>query len=455
MLLEGRQPSVLIVAAKWWALSARLAAALMRHRCRVSALCPAGHPLAHVHGLDQVGHYAGIRSLASLSRALSDGRPDIVVPCDDGVVAQLQALHRQTSSLRSLIERSLGSPESFSVVSSRHELLATALELGIPIPQTMRVASVDDLAVWHGTIADTGVLKIDGESGGNGVRISRSLDESLAAWRDLTAPQSLATAWKRLAIDRDPLALWNRKIGASRGITIQRFIHARPANTMFACRNGEVLSLVSVLVVAADGPTGAATIIQRIQDERMAQAAILLARRLRLTGFYGLDFMIETDTGIPYLIEMNPRCTQLGHLEFPDQGSLAGAFSASLRGESRPPADRPILLDTIALFPQALAAMEAIEQHRDTTYFDVPWDQVRLVKELKLEPRPQRQLASRLYHAVKPLNRTTPVLFQNPSVEEIACNVVNDFQLRAANDLEVDSEYSDITKNPAQIGAHD
>ncbi len=168
------------------------------------------------------------------------------------------------------------------------------------------------------------MLKVDGMSAGQGVRISGSLEESLSAWQELRTPLSLVTAWKRLFIDRDPLVLWKRRNSAPAETTIQRFIRGRPANLMMSCWRGEVLSSVPVVVVAAEGPTGAATIFRRVRSERMTQAAKLIAARLQLSGFYGLDFVIESDTNVPYLIELNPRCTQLGHLDFPDQGCLVG-----------------------------------------------------------------------------------------------------------------------------------
>src|ERR1700722_18235152 len=159
----------------------------------------------------------------------------------------------------------------------------------------------------------------------------------------------------RLAIDRDPLAFWLRRRYRAPEASVQEFIPGRPANSMLVCWRGELLSIVSVLVVAAEGPTGAATIVRVIQDERMKNAAQLVASRLMLSGFYGLDFIIESGTGVPFLIEMNSRCTQLGHIEFAGQGCLAGILAAALRGEPRPEVRNPVLSDTIALFPQALA----------------------------------------------------------------------------------------------------
>ncbi|MDP9017500.1 MAG: hypothetical protein M3N19_04185, partial [Candidatus Eremiobacteraeota bacterium] len=98
--MTDRQPSVLIVAAKWWPSSARLAIALMRNGCRVGAIYPAGHPLKFVSGIDHVGHYRGIASFSSLRRCISEWPPDVLIPCDDGVVAQLHELHRLEPQFR-------------------------------------------------------------------------------------------------------------------------------------------------------------------------------------------------------------------------------------------------------------------------------------------------------------------------------------------------------------------
>ncbi len=320
-------------------------------------------------------------------------------------------MHERDPSQRALIEASLGDPSSFPIVRSRRRLLDEALALGIPVPDTRLVRSPEDLAFWHQQIAEVGVVKVDGESGGNGVRICKSLADSLAAWHEFKAPQSLATGWKRLAVDRDPLALWLRKQHRGLEITVQRAVRGQPANCMALCRNGTVLAQVSVMVLASEGLTGAATIIQHVAEPRMGQAAALLAQRLKLTGFFGLDFMIEADTGIPYLIEMNPRCTQLGHLEFSDQGSLAGAFCAEWRGTLQTAADNPIPLDTVALFPQALKTTAAGSWPLDRAYLDVPQDQPELAAELSRQPWPQRRWLARLYHAARPIKRIASVKY--------------------------------------------
>jgi len=357
-------------------------------------------------------HYRGLDSLGTLRQSVSGNPCDIVIPCDDGVVAQLHALHRQEPSLRDLIEVSLGPASSYAVTGHRHRLLEVAAELGIPVPTTRKVTSIDDLAAWYRDVAPLGVVKVDGESGGNGVRICRSLDESVVAWRNLGATPSLMTACKRIMVDRDPLALWARQQATNHEITIQQFVDGRPANSMFAALNGKLVAVLSVVVLAANGPTGAAMIVRKLNDPRLANNASLIAERLELTGFYGLDYVLDANTGVPQLIEMNPRSTQLGHLEFTDQRSLVTEFCAAFRSQAAVTAHRPVPGDTVALFPASLAILHTHHARTDAAYLDEPKEEATLVEELKRDPWPQRQWLARVYHALRPLRRTPAIDFE-------------------------------------------
>jgi hypothetical protein len=412
ILDHGAPQSVLIAAAKWWPLSARLAMSFIRAGWQVSVLCPKAHPLTFVSGLHRIETYSGTNSIESLRRALIDCDSYLVVPCDDGVVAQLHSLHAQESSLRVLIERSLGPPASYPSLASRVKLLQLARDLGVAVPRFQRISDQDDLARWHADIAPAGVLKVDGESGGNGVHISHSLRESIRAWKAFNMPPSFLTGLKRLVIDRDALALWSRQNAASRQVCIQEFIPGRPANLMMACQNGEILGVVSVAVVASDGPTGASTVVRRIHNATMSRAAKLIAERLQLNGFYGLDFIIDSQSNAPRLIEMNPRCTQLGHLEFADQRSLACTLITRMLGGSLPDPVDPIRSELVAFFPQAVASGHACKSLIEASYHDVPTNEPELVDELARPPWPRRQWAARIYHALKPDPRSEPVIFE-------------------------------------------
>ncbi|HZD47136.1 MAG TPA: ATP-grasp domain-containing protein [Silvibacterium sp.] len=406
------QPLVLFGATMWWPLSARLAIALIRHGCRVSAVCPPGHPLTFVNGVENLYPYRRFNSLEALRSAIVASHPDIVVPCDDGVVWQLHSLHAQCPDLRPLIEKSLGASEMYPTVRSRRSVLQAAFELDIRIPATATLASEEDLDDWR--FDPAAVLKADGTWGGSGVEIARSYPEARAAYRRLSQPSGPSTAWKRFMVDRDPLALWMWRNCERPEVTIQEFIPGCPANTMFACWKGEVLSMVTVKVLCAQGATGAATVVRVIQNEEIAEAVSLLARRLMLSGFHGLDFILEEGTDAAYLIELNPRCTQLGHLRLHGQGDLAGVFSAALKGSPSPPAEDCITDEMIAFFPQAFS-WNPQSPYLHNGYHDVPWEEPNLLRELLREPWPSRQWPARIYHSFRPPKKQSEVQFDRAS----------------------------------------
>lgn len=411
------RPTLLVATTRWWALSARLTAVLVKQGLRVSAICPSAHPITFVPGLERVWRYGGARSLKCLERALLEGMPDVVIPCDDGVVGQLHELHARAETLRPLIERSLGAPEGYPILASRHQLLEHAAALGIKVPTTFLITSREELIERHRQLGSPVVVKVDGECAGNGVTICRSIEESVEAWRALRRRPSLLAGLKRTLIDRDPLSLWSRR--RPRGITLQRFIRGRPATLMMACRDGRVISHATMLVVVSAGHTGASMIVRRIEDARAIRTAERLAQSLKLTGFYGLDFMIEERSNEAYLIEMNPRCTQVGHMEFIGQPSLIAELAASWANRPRPAAETPIRNPLIALFPVAEQEGARLAHVLPHCYLDLPAE-AELLRELRLPYWPQRQWLARLYHAFRPPDRVEPVEFESLGSEEEA-----------------------------------
>jgi ATP-grasp domain len=411
--VSNAKPHVLLVAAKWWPLSARMAIALLQNGCTVSAICPKPHLLGFVDGISKHHLYSSCHSLASLYRAVVDAKPDLIVPCDDGAAAQCRVLHTLDASLGSLIEKSFGSQRSFSVLASRDRFLGAARALGLRTPRTQKVTIRQDLIDLPRNGNEKLVVKVDGDSGGNGVRICDSVAEALAAWETLRRPPSRIAAWKRIFIDKDPLALWLRK--QYREVTVQEFIDGCPANSMVLSWQGRMLALVSVVVVAADGPTGAATVVRVIDDARMESTARALSAHLHLSGFFGLDFVIERATGLPYLIEINPRCTQLGHLEATKGGSLAAVLAAVLRGIEERPGGLPPVGARVALFPQAVAAGPTIKPLVDASILDVPVNAPNLVAEMTKGFWPGRQRIWRLYHFFNRTQIHTPVVYEECS----------------------------------------
>ena len=106
----------------------------------------------------------------------------------------------------------------------------------------------------------------------------------------------------------------------------------------------------------------------------------------------GLDFMIEKGTHAAYLIEMNPRCTTLCHLQLGQGRNMVGALWAQLSGQPLPETPPVTENDLIAYFPQAWTSKD---QLLESSFQDIPREEPKLVDEL-LRPWPDRTLLYRL-----------------------------------------------------------
>lgn len=380
---------------------------MIAHGCEVAALCPRGHVLGNVAGMGPLYLYRSRNSVATLERALATAAPDIVIPCDDRAVWQLHDLHAQRPQLRGLIETSLGRATAFPIVRSRSRLMEIAREAGVRVPESQALESPADVSAWFRAYPGTAVVKVDGTWGGSGVQIVHAEEQARLALERFSTPQRRGSSWKRWLINRDPLAFWDGWSGPNRHFSIQRFISGRPANCMIAAWQGRLLGMVSVEVLCTQGKTGASTIVRLIRSESMVRDAERLTATLGLSGFHGLDYIVEDGTGTPFLIELNARCTQLGHLILRDQGDLAGLLCAQLGASPRAAvqSELPIDRDTIAFFPQALA-WNPDSPFMQQSYHDIPWTQPALVRELLRDPWAERQWLARVYHWLRGKERS-------------------------------------------------
>ena len=395
-----------------------MAMAMMHYGCTVSAICPAGHPLRFLTGLTKIYSYSGLDSLGSLRRAIQHSKPDRILPCDDMVVLQLYSIHASHPELRPLIEASLGNPEFWPILGSRDLLLQAAAEAGIRTPRNQAVKSVQQLESWP---EEKLVLKRNGTLGGYGVAVAHDRKDALSIYKWLMRPTGIASAWKRYIVNREPLSFWQWRHSEAPVVTAQQFIPGRPANTMIVCDHGEVLASITVEVLRSAGTTGAATTVRLLQNEEIEEASRKLARKLKLTGFHGLDFMLATgEEGHPrnaaYLIELNPRCTQIGHLRLHGAGDLAGVISKLLHDSLGIPYPVPeqqneIAKDTVAFFPTAVLVNPA-NPWIQNGYHDVPWEQREMVRDLLQEVWPYRQWTGRLYHHFFPAEPAREICYE-------------------------------------------
>jgi len=392
-------PKVLLADTNRWDLGARLAIGLARIGCTVSAVCPTnGHTLLVTRAVKKAFPYKASNPLESLRAAIEKADPDIVIPCCDRSVEHLHQLYGNAlkhgaagEKIVRLIERSLGDPSGYRIVTSRYDLLSLAQEEGVSVPDTTRVSSSADLDLWRTSKSNACVVKVDGTWGGLGVRTIRELDPSERVWDEVTNTSRLTRAIKRLLVNRDPFFFSAWINHTERPIIAQRFIKGRPANcTVFAWK-GKVVALIAVEVLRSDGSTGPASVVHLIQNAEMRGAAERIASRLGISGFFGLDFILEEGTGLAYLIEMNARLAPPCYLRFEKGRDLIGAMWASITGQPIPENVRVTESDVIAYQLQSL-------RKKGTPagcFYAEPEGEPELTRELQ-NPFPNRTLLFRL-----------------------------------------------------------
>jgi len=418
-----QSPGILLVDTNRWPLGARLASGFSDLGCRIAAVCPVpGHPITKVRGSKGIYRYDGLHPLRSLGTAIETFGPDIIVPLCDRSVQHLHDLHARSNSegesdrrIRRLIERSLGPSASYPVVSSRYDLLMLAKDLGIHVPKTVRIDSVDDLRRWENR--PPWLLKASGTWGGRGVKRAETMAHGERALRELTSGVSALRLVKQLLLNRDRGWTISSLNEARPGIIAQAIVPGRPANCAVVCWEGEVLAGIAVEVVQADGPWHPAIVVQVVEGRAMLDAARRIANRLQLTGFFGLDFMIEDGSGDLYLIEMNPRCAPPCSLNLGRGRDLLAAFWAKLTEKELPERQAVTHRARIAYFPQGAqrGASSTDEAQPDSAYLDVPSDEPDLVQEL-LHPWSDRSLLGRMLdlsrRRLSARQATTPYFFK-------------------------------------------
>ncbi len=420
--------SVLIHATTWWPQSARLAMRLRDEGALVYALAPPVHPLFLVSHLCGQYAYEPSEIKQSLIRAIESSRAQVIVPTDDRAVWQLHDLAASHPEFRPLIERSLGESSWYPIMRSRRRLLELAESLGIACPATMLIENREELARAAKSQGFPLVLKRDGTYSGLGVVVADSARPLMQGYRGMLGKNSSLRRWKSYLLDSDPCARFVPETLPASEITLQEYVPGTPANALFACKQGRVVASMQVRSICSTSATGAALVVERMHDERILEAGKKLAAKLHVSGFFGLDFILAAETGAPYLLELNPRATQLGHLALdPDgaagvasngyatlaeamcrtwtqtpqtrqtAGALRSPFAAATSGAGF--SERTEYNSLIAFYPQSLM-LGPESEILVSAWLDRPVGEPLLLEDLTRPAWPQRRRRYRMYRAI-------------------------------------------------------
>jgi glutathione synthase/RimK-type ligase-like ATP-grasp enzyme len=367
----------------------------------VFALCPVGNPVCALQDVKATYIYSSVAPLRALARAIRLVEPDLIIPTDDRTVVNMHALHATMSTLhpddsqvRDVIERSLGHPDSFAISRTRHPLLEIMREECVAVPLGAALTSVEDVREWCRTCEGPWVLKAEGSWGGSGVLVVHSVEAAEAAFVDMSRPLAFHKALRIFFVDRDPFPFVQFLRRERRNVMAQAYVSGDQTTIMAACWNGRILGTIGAAVLSSQGRSGAATVLRLIDCPQMKTAAEIVARRLRLSGFFGLDFIIDQSDGRYCLIELNPRATQLGHIRR-GGSDLASLLFSKISGELKSSASTPDHSPVVALFPQALRFNSSVTEKYAAT-LDVPWSEPQLIRELLRLPWTKRSPLARL-----------------------------------------------------------
>jgi hypothetical protein len=380
------KPTALIATTVRWFPTARLVVALANAGFTVDSVCPSHHPVGKTGVVRKIYRYHGLDALTSFSDAIAAAKPDLILPGDDLATQHLHLLYAQEQrkggaggAFCTLLERSFGAPENFPVLYARTKFIALAQAEGIRVPKTAVIRDSGDLKKWIAQAGLPTVLKTDGSSGGDGVRVVRTLVDAERALRVLQAPPLLARAAKRALIDQDMTLVWPSLRRRRSIVNAQTCVPGREATSLTACWKGTVLASLHFEVIHKEVSSGPATVLRLIENAEMSTAAEKMAQRLNLSGLHGFDFMLESQTGNAYLIEINPRMTQVGHLTLGLGRDIPAALYSAVSGQAVRPAPKVSEDNTIALFPQEWIRDPA-SPFLHSAYHDVPWDKPELIR---------------------------------------------------------------------------
>lgn len=355
----------------------RVLAAMAGHGGECAVMSPAGFyctmtgasvrhfPLPRLHSI----WFGALFARPRLEVAVREWAPHLVVPLDDAAAWLLRSLAVApliSPALRTLLVRSLGSPETYAVATSRLALMEVAAAIGLQKPShraaTTEADALSTAQAWGYPV----VVKTEHSCGGEGIAIAcdaKALRSQLASKQPRSLKRRL-TLWLKRAAWR----LAGFRGGSSDGVLLQSYVPGVPAFRTVATWNGRVLAGISFAAERIHPePTGASTVVRLVENAEMDRAAIALTAALGCSGLVSYDFMLDEATGRAALIEMNPRCVGSCHLGQLFGHDVCGALAAEVSGAAWPAQPAIVPKSTmIALFPKEL------ERDPDSLYLTSP-----------------------------------------------------------------------------------
>ncbi len=299
-------------------------------------------------------------------------KPQVVLPGDEETILAMQNVANLTKNIPflgfvSTLLRQTMSPEEFdSITLSKSEFQEKCKEWGIRTPQNIIVRDLVEARAAAKKMLFPLVVKHDSGYGGSGVCICEN-EEELTKYFQIIEKVSLVTVLK----NQVKRIFFITILSAKQSISLQQYIEGVVGIAPFCADKGEVFASNSMLKIRTfPGKTGPTAVAEGIDNKEIEAFSEIVAQKLEISGFSSLDFIIDSKSGLPYVIEINPRPTPSCHIgEGHIVNDLCEIYFKGLNGI--PLIKNNYFAYTIAMYPG--------EKRRDpqsnflkTAYHDVP-----------------------------------------------------------------------------------
>jgi hypothetical protein len=330
----------------------------------------------------------------AIVKALREWKPDLVIPGDRWSLYYLRGTAKSPfvgmafPKVADLLRYSLGHPEAGRVLDSKRALLDITQRLNeVHTPRDREVRSAEHALSLIQEEYDFPVLvKQDLNSGGAGVWICEDREDVITAFEELNRDGKegsyLRSLWKMYN-----LTPFMRNIDKPGSVSIQEFIDGDPYLHSFVALEGEILGGNTVRrELPYNGPSSPHCRYCPTENEDIRRASEAVVRKTGFSGFGCTDFMVDHNTGVPYLIECNPfpvNVAHLGHVLGEDLcRALRRGLSNSVYSSSEHQIENKNAKEVVILFPYELIR-DPDSTHILTHSDDVPLDDPKLLRAMQ------------------------------------------------------------------------
>jgi predicted ATP-grasp superfamily ATP-dependent carboligase len=367
---------LMVSTASQWLGPARMARALTKADFEVSLLAPADSLAAKSKYVTKrrvlPGNAIPMEWLQSLTAAVDDIAPRLLVPCDEMAIRLMFALVLEPPPdlpsairlrLNELIRTSLGDPAHYQTSIDKILLPSAADSLGVRMPPYALADGVEEAVACAEVLGYPAVLKRRFGFAGEGVAIVSDADDLLRQGQALLSP--------------DQLDLGQR---LPRQLLVQTFVRGAYHSQALAAWQGEPLAQFAwerqIATLTCKGQT---SVLRFVHSPESAAFAETLCSAFGISGFVNVQFVLD-EQGRAHLLEINRRIVTHMHMGERVGADLASAMARQLRGlPPAPPAASPQPGPSVAIFPREWLR-DPLSPWLHRCAADVPWDDLALFK---------------------------------------------------------------------------